>query len=315
MLPESITKRFRRESKIKQPWTRDDILRQIGIQLLLLLVLVLVAFPVVWILSMALDPRGLSKPDGLNLIPPGASFESFRKVLFDPFQLLCTGQTDDTCMRFAGLLKNSLLVALGTAVFAVGFGASAAYAFSRFKFIGRQAGMMGFIVLLMMPSTGLLAPLFVLLSQIRIADEPMRSTLIGLAVAYAAGALPFAVWNLKGYFDTVPKDLEEAALVDGASTIKTFYRIILPLSAPALAVTTLFSFMTGWTEFILAWVFLDNPQRFTLAMALRSMQGQFTTPWAEFAAMSILMSLPILFLFFALQRWIVSGLTVGSVKG
>ena len=315
MLPEVVVKRFRREPKVKEPWTRKDVLRQIGIQLFLLAVLALVLFPVVWIMSMALDPRGISKPVELTLIPPGASFEAFRKVLLDPFRLLCTGQTDDTCMRFAGLLKNSMLVSLGTAVFAVGFGASAAYAFSRFRFIGRQAGMLGFIVLLMMPSTGLLAPLFVLLSQIRIADETLRSTLIGLAIAYAAGALPFAVWNLKGYFDTVPKDLEEAALVDGASTIKTFYRIILPLSAPALAVTTLFSFMTGWTEFILAWVFLDNPQRFTLAMALRSMQGQFTTPWSEFAAMSILMSIPILVLFFALQRWIVSGLTVGSVKG
>lgn len=315
MFPESITKRFRREPKVRDTWTREDVYRQFWIQLFLLIVLVIVAFPVVWILSMALDPRGLSKPEGLTLIPPGASLESFRKVLFEPFQLLCTGQTEDTCMHFAGLLKNSLLVALGTALFAVGFGASAAYAFSRFKFIGRQAGMMGFIVLLMMPSTGLLAPLFVLLSQIRIADEPLRATLIGLAVAYAAGALPFAVWNLKGYFDTIPRELEEAALVDGASTIKIFYKIILPLSAPAMAVTTLFSFMTGWTEFILAWVFLDNPQRFTLAMALRSMQGQFTTPWPEFAAMSILMSIPILFLFFALQRWIVSGLTVGSVKG
>ena len=315
MLPETITKRFRREAKVKAPWTRKDVLNQIGIQLFLLGVLILVLFPVVWILSMALDPRGISKPIELNLIPDGASLESFRKVLLDPFKLLCTGQTDDSCMRFGGLLTNSLLVSLGTAVFAVGFGASAAYAFSRFKFIGRQAGMMGFIVLLMMPTTGLLAPLFVLMSQIRIADETLRQTLIGLAIAYAAGALPFAVWNLKGYFDTVPKELEEAALVDGASTVKTFYRIILPLSAPALAVTTLFSFMTGWTEFILAWVFLDNPTRFTLAMALRSMQGQFTTPWSEFAAMSILMSLPILLLFFALQRWIVSGLTVGSVKG
>ncbi len=315
MLPETLTKRFKREPKVKEPWTRQDVWRQIWIQLFLLFVLALVAFPVVWILSMALDPRGVSKPLELDLIPPGASLESFRKVLFDPFKLLCTGQTADTCMHFSGLLKNSLLVSLGTAVFAVGFGASAAYAFSRFKFIGRQAGMMGFIVLLMMPTTGLLAPLFVLLSQIRIADEPIRATLLGLAIAYAATALPFAVWNLKGYFDTVPKDLEEAALVDGASTLKTFYRIILPLSTPALAVTTLFAFMTAWTEFILAWVFLDSPGRFTLAMALRSMQGQFETPWDQFAAMSILMSIPILLLFFLLQRWIVSGLTVGSVKG
>jgi arabinogalactan oligomer/maltooligosaccharide transport system permease protein len=104
-------------------------------------------------------------------------------------------------------------------------------------------------------------------------------------------------------------------LIDGASVTQIFFRIILPLSAPALAVTVLFAFMAGWTEFILAWTFLEDPSRFTLSMALRSMQGQFATPWSDFAAMSILMSIPILVLFFAAQRYIVSGLTVGGVKG
>jgi len=113
----------------------------------------------------------------------------------------------------------------------------------------------------------------------------------------------------------VPKELEEAALIDGASVTQTFFRIMLPLSAPALAVTILFAFMSGWTEFILAWTFLEDPSRFTLAMALRSMQGQFATPWSDFAAMSILMSIPIVLMFFLFQRFIVSGLTVGGVKG
>ncbi|MBI2846068.1 MAG: ABC transporter permease subunit [Chloroflexi bacterium] len=293
-----------------------DILRQVGIQAFLLSITAVVLFPVLWTLSMALDPRDIDKPLELTLIPPGASFGSFQKILFEPFQLLCSNPSDvSSCMTFSRLLLNSIFVALGTSLFAVVTGASAAYAFSRFRFIGRQAGMLGFIVLLMLPSTGSLAPLYVLLSQVKIGDESLRTTLIGLAVAYAAGAVPFAVWNLKGYFDTVPKELEEAALIDGASVTQTFLRIILPLSTPALAVTILFSFMTGWTEFILAWTFLEDPSRFTLAMALRSMQGQFATPWSEFAAMSIVMSIPILILFFALQRYIVSGLTVGGIKG
>lgn len=296
--------------------SRYPILRQIGLQLFLLAILATVLFPIMWIVSMALDPRNIDKPLELTLIPPGASFAAFRKVLLEPFGLLCTNPTDpSTCMTFSKLLANSLLVALGTSLFAVSLGATAAYAFSRFNFIGRQLGMLGFIILLMLPATATLAPLYVLLSQIRIGDESLRTTLIGLMLAYASTALPFAIWNLKGYFDTIPKELEEAALIDGASVTRTFFSVILPLSVPALAVTVLFSFMTGWTEFILAWTFLESPTRFTLAMALRSMQGQFATPWSEFAAMSILMTIPILILFFAFQRYIVSGLTVGGVKG
>jgi arabinogalactan oligomer/maltooligosaccharide transport system permease protein len=294
-----------------------ETLRHIGVQIFLLLVTVVVMFPILWIFSLALDPRNIDKPLELTLIPPGASLQAFRKVLIEPFSLLCSDPSNvDSCMRFAGLLKNSLLVALGTSLFAVVLGASAAYAFSRFQFIGRQAGMLGFIVLLMIPASATLAPLYVLLSQIKLpGGEVLRTTLPGLMVAYASGTLPFSIWNLKGYFDTVPKELEEAALIDGCTVTSTFLRVILPLSTPALAVTVLFAFMSGWTEFILAWTFLEDPSRFTLAMALRSMQGQFATPWSEFAAMSILMSVPIVLLFFVMQRYIVSGLTVGGVKG
>ncbi|MCS7287418.1 MAG: ABC transporter permease subunit [Anaerolineae bacterium] len=292
------------------------ILRQIALHLFLLAVTAFVLFPILWIVSLALDPRNIDKPLELRLIPPGASLHAFRKILFEPFRLLCRNPSDiSTCMTFSKLLFNSLLVSLGTSVIAVILGASAAYAFSRFQFIGREAGMLGFIVLLMLPASATLAPLYVLLSQIKIGGEPLRATLPGLMLAYGSGALPFSIWNLKGYFDTVPRELEEAALIDGATQLQVFRHVVIPLSAPAIAVTILFGFMSGWTEFILAWTFLENPSRFTLAMALRAMQGQFATPWSEFAALSILMSIPVVLLFFALQRYIVSGLAMGAVKG
>ena len=296
---------------------RQELLEQFGLQFFLLgIVTVSVLFPILWVISLALDPRNIDKPLELRLIPPGASLEAFQRVLIEPWGLLCKNPTDpSSCMTFMKLLKNSLIVALGTSLIAVFLGATAAYAFSRFQFIGRQIGMLGFVVLLMLPATATLAPLYVLLSQLKIGDESLRLSLIGLMLAYGSGTLPFSIWNLKGYFDTVPKELEEAALIDGASMAQVFFRIILPLSVPALAVTVLFSFMGGWTEFVLAWTFLEDPSRFTLAMALRSMQGQFATPWSDFAAMSILMTIPIVFLFFLLQRYLVSGLTVGGVKG
>lgn len=294
---------------------QKDILNQILIQIFLLLVTASVLFPIMWIVSLALDPRNIDKPLELTLIPPGASFASFQRVMVEPFKLLCSDPSDvSTCMTFGRLLSNSLLVALGTSVVAVLLGASAAYAFSRFRFVGREAGMVGFIALLMLPASATVGALYVLLSQIKLGEETLRTTLPGLMLAYASGTLPFAIWNLKGYFDTVPRELEEAAKIDGASATQTFFQIMLPLSLPALAVTVLFSFMSGWTEFALAWTLLEAPSRFTLAMALRSMQGQFATPWSDFAAMSILMSLPIILFFFLAQRYIVSGLTAGSVK-
>jgi ABC-type maltose transport system permease subunit len=599
------------------------VIRQVLIQLFLLGVLALVLFPVLWIISMAVDPRGISRPTDLNLFPANATLDAFYRLLSEPFSNVLP-------IHFSDLLMNSLFVALGTALFAVTLGASAAYSFSRFKFIGRQGGMLAFIVLLMLPATGTLIPLYLLFNSVQISSvlayavpayfgaalaassfvviyrvvlsyashdadrsfnpgplpvtivtalvalvavivtfaviyerspayqaavntplraaagpldaaqsdynrrvqsvprsqrqaqraalaaeaaaeyvplmttinteaqstadlaaylaaqydarwadveleddfvlvtlanaqtaleqdgeeaalalladataraddeaarrldtaqraaqsvaeaeialaqseaalaeeqatfdevdarvsylrnqglvqavpyyllawvgvlagaglvwlvvyalrqvvEPrtlvhllalalfmavviglgtatlqgrigpgtpqtltLRLTLFGLSLAFASGQLPFAIWNLKGYFDTIPKDLEEAALIDGAGRISTFFRIMLPLALPAFVIVILFSFMGSWTEFILSWVFLTGSvQDYTLAMALVSMaNGGNTAPpdMQKFAAMSILVSIPILAIFFGAQRWLVSGLTLGAVK-
>jgi arabinogalactan oligomer/maltooligosaccharide transport system permease protein len=319
----SNTKSMERESAARTGTTTASPLKKpstlwadIGAQVALLVLTLIVLFPVLWILGMALDPRDLSRPT--SIIPPGASLEPFRRIFTQPF---ANGVT------VWAALWNSILVSGGTSIVAAVLGTTAAYAFSRFRFPGRQAGMLSFIVVQMMPAGATLAPLIVILSLLRwpkidflflhLNAESLRTTLPGLAIAYASGALPFVIWNLKGYFDTIPKDLEEAAVIDGATNWQSFTRVILPLSLPAFAVTLLFSFMAGWSEFLMAWTFLSDPGRFTLPMVLAGMVGQYSanTRWADFAALSIVMSLPIVVLFFLLQKWIVGGLTLGGVKG
>ncbi|CAN5623704.1 N/A [soil metagenome] len=293
-----------------RPRRWGPILENIAAHLVLLFVLAIVLFPVVWIVSMAIDPRNISRPTTLNLIPPGASLDAFRRVLTEPHA---------NNVMFSTMLRNSLTVAVAVSVLVVVFGVSAAYAFARFRFPGRKWGLFMFIAVLMLPSVATLAPLFVLLNRISIPfmDENVRTTLLGVGIAYTSGAMPFAIWNLRGYIDTLPRDLEEAAMVDGATPHQAFINVVLPLIMPAIAITVLFGFMAAWTEFVLAWTFLTDPKRFTLAMGLNSMVGQYSsnTPWSEFAAMAILITLPVVVLFFMLQRWIVSGLAVGAVKG
>jgi arabinogalactan oligomer/maltooligosaccharide transport system permease protein len=282
-------------------WRR---LGDVGAHVVLSVFALFAVFPVWWVVAMALDPQSVAAPTKLVLIPEGVSLAAFARVIAQP--------TEVEGLTFGRLLWNSVVLSAGTTAIGIGLGASAAYAFSRFRFPGRNGGLQSFLVLQMFPAVATVAPLYVLLSALHV-----RTSLVGLAIAYAAGTLPFAIWNMKGYFDTVPKDLEEAALIDGCTQTGAFWRIILPLSAPAVAVTALFGFMTGWTEIVLAWTMLENPKTFTLAMALYGMVGQYSTtkPWSEFAAMAILISLPVVVVMLLLQRYIVSGLTSGAVKG
>ena len=284
---------------------------QILLQVLCIFVAVTVLFPIAWIFSLALDPRNLSRPTGL--IPPGASLDAFARVLAQP--------TSDA-ISFLELARNSFFLASGVAAVSVLIGVLAAYAFSRLRFRFREVLMITILAVLMLPAVATIAPLFIMLNQVRI-DVPilgqfnLRQSLLGVGLAVVSGALPFAIWNLKGYLDTIPKELEEAAAVDGCTRNQSFFRIVLPLATPALAVTGFLGFVSGWTEFYFVSIFLNDPsQGFTLSLALNKMVGAFgQTPWSDFAAFSIMFSAPVSIVYLFFQKYIVGGLAIGGVKG
>jgi len=286
---------------------RPTWLRQLLLQLLCIAVAITVLFPVVWIVAMSVDPRDLSKPD--TLLPPGATLDAYFKVLQKP-------TLND--VSFARLAVNSLFLALLISFLSVTLGVLAAYALSRMKFTGRQVFMIAILAVLMLPSVAILAPLFVSMNRIQVGDFNLRASLIGVALAVTAFQLPFAIWNIKGYLDTIPHELEEAATVDGATRFQAFRNVILPLATPVLAVTAFFGFVAGWTEFYYATTFIvGDPQLWTLAVALNGMVGQYaaSTPWSQFAAFSILFAAPVMIVYLWLQRYIISGLTIGGLKG
>lgn len=267
-------------------------------------------YPIFWVFTIAFSgQQSLAIAD----VPSNATFvERLRAII--PWPKDFSTSNFVSVMKdqpFARWLLNSAIIAAATTVVGVFLACTAAYAFSRFIFPGRRTGLMSFLVSQMFPGTLMLIPLYIILVK----WLGLGSSRLGLVLVYATISIPFCVWMLKGYFDTIPKELEEAAIMDGASPGTIFMRIILPLAKPAVAVTALFSFMTGWNEFILAATFMDKEVMYTAPVGLRFFVGGFSQQWGYFAAGSIIVSIPVVALFMFLQKYLVSGLTAGAVKG
>lgn len=269
----------------------------------------LTIYPVLWVLALAFSGQ---QSVGLIDLPKDPGFlERLRAIAPWPAHLSVKNFVDVmTEQPFGRWLLNSVLVSLMTTLLGVFLACTAAYAFSRFRFPGRDTGMLAFLVSQMFPGTLMLIPLFIIIVK----WLGLGNTFWGLVIVYATTSIPFCVWMLKGYFDTIPVDIEESALIDGASRQVIFRRIILPLAKPAIAITALFSFMTAWNEFILASVFLEAESMYTAPVGLRFFVGGFSSQWGFFAAGSVIVSLPVVILFLYLQKYLVSGLTAGSVK-
>lgn len=253
-------------------------------------------YPLLNILSVALRPGSLLFSKSLKLIPDNATLENFRIILFE--------------RDFVNWLKNSLIVSAAATVITVLLSVTAAYAFSRYKFKGKGVLLTSFLITQIFPAPMLLLPTFILLINLHFVGH-----LWTLVIPYVATSVPFCVWTLKGFFDTVPISIEESAYVDGANLWQIFFRIIMPLSLPAIGVASLFAFTGAWNEYIVARVVLTQETMYTLPIALTNLSGQLNTDWGVFAAASLVTAIPVIIVFISLSKFMIGGLTLGGVKG
>lgn len=271
-------------------------IRAVVTHTLLWVACVIAVFPFLRVITISLRPGNNLFSTSFSLIPPQATFENYYRLF--------------TERQFLQWVFNSLVITSTTAILGVVLASTAAYAFSRYKFPGRMAGLSFLLMTQMIPGTMLILPQYLIMAKTNMLD-----TYMGLIIAYSVGTLPFSVWVLKGYFDTIPRSLEEAAFVDGCSEMGAFYRIVLPLSKPALAIVFLFNFMSSWNEVLVAYTVLGKPEMKTWPLGLMELQAGFNVAWGQFAAGSVLISIPTILLFFVSSKYMMSGLTLGAVKG
>jgi arabinogalactan oligomer / maltooligosaccharide transport system permease protein len=265
----------------------------------LLIAVVIAIFPVFWIgISSLKHLDEIRNSPKLSILPHVWTLANYRHVLTDNNHIFLTW------------LWNSVVIAFFTTVIGVFLAATAAYALSRYRFPGFRPVLTSFLVTQMFPAAILLVPIYNIIVHLG-----LLNTKTALVLAYCTTAVPFCVWMLKGYFDTIPVSLEEAGRIDGLTPFGTFWRIVVPLSLPGLAVTSFYSFITAWNEVAFANVVLVSDKSYTLPVGLQTYVFQFAQAWDKLTAGAIIVSLPAIVVFLLAQRYLVSGLTRGGVKG
>jgi len=292
-----------RKTRSNQSMKRSRVISKVIRYILALFMIAFSLFPVLWAISASLDPSGNLATQ--QLIPANASLDNY-KALFST-----------ETFPFGTWLWNSLKVSISVTIVSVLITTTTAFAFSRFRFYGRGTLLKSILLIQVFPAILAMVAIFALVQQLGSYIPALSlNTLTGLGFIYLGGAMGINIWLMKGFFDTVPKDIDESAMVDGATHWQTFWRLLFPLVRPIVIVVGLLTFIGTYGEFLLARILLKSTDNLTVMVGLYILQAnQFAQNWGVFTAGALLAAIPVVILYLLLQDYIVGGLTAGSVKG
>lgn len=273
---------------------RSRLRRLLEVELPVLLIVLFALAPYVWMVLTSVKPSSAIGAFPVQYLPAEPTLEHYRVLL--------------ARTSFLRNLLDSLVVAVGAVALGLGVSVPAAYAFSRFRFAGRSGLLVFFLTINMVPVVMLIIPLFVLMRQLGLID-----TFVGVVAGHATFAIPFSVWMMTSYFNALPAELDEAALVDGATRWQTIRHVVLPLAMPGIVTTGIYIFVNSWNEYLFA-MMLSGQSIKTVTVALQSFIGEFTVQWGLLTAGGTLVAIPVTLLFLVIQRRLVGGLTAGAVK-
>lgn len=283
---------------------KPSLLESLATHLLLVLAVAFALYPVLWVVSLAFS--GARSPEAQVFpFPRDPTLAHLEAVVLTTKKV-----GDETTYLFGWQAWNSIVVAVATAAVGVLIAIPTAYALARFQFLGKDRGVRALLATQMFPTVASAIPLYLMLDFLGLLNSRT-----GLVVCYASTSVPFAIFQLRAAFESIPVDLEEAAMVDGATRFQAFLKVALPAARPAIAVTALFAFMSAYNEFILAATLLGKEEMYTLPVVLQRFIGEYDAQWERFAAGAIVVSLPVMALFYVAQRHLIAGLTAGGVKG
>lgn len=286
---------------------KPSLLESFATHAILVLAVAFALYPVLWVVSLAFSSTRSSAGMSARVFP----FPHDPTLAHLEAVVLTTKKVgDETTYLFGWQALNSIVVAVATAAVGVLIAIPTAYAPARFQFLGKERGVRALLATQMFPTVASAIPLYLMLDFLGLLNSRT-----GLVVCYASTSVPFAIFQLRAAFESIPVDLEEAAMVDGATRFQAFLKVALPAARPAIAVTALFAFMSAYNEFILAATLLGKEEMYTLPVVLQRYIGEYDAQWERFAAGAIVVSLPVMALFYVAQRHLIAGLTAGGVKG